>query len=253
MNRASQHRAILQEKPTTSAAHSPQYPKWFGGSASCLAVVFSHPLDLTISWFAEAVNYGSTRFAIYESIKENAAQVTHGPVSMGILLPAAAISGVCGAVVGNPADIANVRMQNDQSLPIGKRQNYRSVIDVLSRIAREEGGRGFLRGVMPNTIRAGVMTSCQLASYDGFKEMLQTQLGMSGDALGTQLAASLLAGLAATTLCSPVDVLKTRTMSSKSAEGVSGGRLTVDIQGLAAELYKAGTAYCGYAAAAGTA
>lgn len=29
-----------------------QYPKWFGGSASCLAVVCSHPLDLgTLSSF----------------------------------------------------------------------------------------------------------------------------------------------------------------------------------------------------------
>lgn len=24
-----------------------EYPKWFGGSASCMAVVVSHPLDLS--------------------------------------------------------------------------------------------------------------------------------------------------------------------------------------------------------------
>lgn len=28
-------------------ARSVEYPKWFGGSASCMAVVVSHPLDLS--------------------------------------------------------------------------------------------------------------------------------------------------------------------------------------------------------------
>ncbi|KAF4466339.1 mitochondrial dicarboxylate carrier [Fusarium albosuccineum] len=218
-----------------------QYPKWFGGSASCLAVMCSHPLDLERKTVLDtvvqilrhegvsglyrgiltnSVTYGSTRFAIYESIKENSSHASN-PVPMTILLPAAFLSGACGALVGNPADIANVRMQNDQSLPPSQRQNYRSVFDVLIRVARTDGLQGYLRGVFPNAIRAGTMTGCQLASYDGIKQSLVDNLNLK-DGIPTQLLASLLAGLIATTMCSPIDVIKTRVMSQGGSGSILG-------------------------------
>lgn len=122
-------------------------------------------------------------------------------------------------MVGNPADMANVRMQNDKSLAPQLRQNYRSVFDVWGRVAREEGVRGLFRGVMPNSVRAGAMTACQLACYDGFKQaLLGSGLGFKDDVV-TQLTASILSGLVATTACSPIDVIKTRVMSSVSSGG----------------------------------
>ena len=63
------------------------------------------------------------------------------------------------------------------------------------------------------------MTASQLASYDSFKRLLLEKLGMD-DGLTVHFSASLLAGLVATTLCSPVDVIKTRVMSAKEKEGV---------------------------------
>jgi len=63
------------------------------------------------------------------------------------------------------------------------------------------------------------MTASQLASYDGFKRLLITHAGME-DGLGTHFTASFAAGAVATTVCSPVDVLKTRIMSAKEAKGV---------------------------------
>ncbi|KAF5013616.1 hypothetical protein FDECE_377 [Fusarium decemcellulare] len=236
-----------------------QYPKWFGGSASCLAVMCSHPLDLKRKTVLDTVvqilrhegvsglyrglsagllrqlTYGSTRFAIYESIKENSSHAST-PVPMATLLPAAFLSGACGALVGNPADISNVRMQNDQSLPASQRQNYRSVFDVLIRVARTDGLQGYLRGVFPNAIRAGAMTGCQLASYDGIKQSLVDNLNLK-DGIPTQLLASLLAGLIATTMCSPIDVIKTRVR-----------RIEMGVQGLATEFCTVGTSYCGDAA-----
>lgn len=61
------------------------------------------------------------------------------------------------------------------------------------------------------------MTTSQLASYDAFKGVISkhtTTLG-EGD-VGTHLLASGGAGLVATTVCSPVDVIKTRVMSSST-------------------------------------
>ena len=63
------------------------------------------------------------------------------------------------------------------------------------------------------------MTASQLASYDEFKRILVWKLGME-DSLTTHFSASFLAGFVATTVCSPVDVIKTRVMSAHTKEGL---------------------------------
>uniref|UniRef100_A0A6N2LGV6 Uncharacterized protein n=1 Tax=Salix viminalis TaxID=40686 RepID=A0A6N2LGV6_SALVM len=60
------------------------------------------------------------------------------------------ISGAVGAAVGNPADVAMVRMQADGRLPIEHRRNYKSVVDALSqcqsrRVSPACGGARVLR------------------------------------------------------------------------------------------------------------
>lgn len=96
---------------------------------------------------------------------------------------------------------------------------------------REPGGwRNGFRGVEANSVRAGLMTASQLASYDGFKRWLTKERGpvgygrWDGEALSTHFAASLWAGFVATTACSPVDVVKTRIMSASTGLGGHGVR-----------------------------
>lgn len=143
---------------------------------------------------------------------------------MKVLIPAAAVSGFVGGVVGNPADIANVRMQNDGSLPPSSRRNYRSVVDAFFRIQKEEGFRGYYRGLWVNCSRAAAITSCQLSSYDGFKTILIDKAKFK-DCTTTHLAASISSSILATTICSPIDVVKTQLMSQ--ADGRQGLRSTV--------------------------
>jgi dicarboxylate transporter 10 len=131
----------------------------------------------------------------------------------------ASTSGFLGGIAGNPADILNVRMQNDASLPVEQRRNYKHAIDGLARMVKDEGVRSLFRGVWPNSIRAVLMTASQLASYDVFKAQLLQRTSL-GDDLTTHFTASIMAGFVATTVCSPVDVIKTRVMSAKTQEGV---------------------------------
>ncbi len=86
-------------------------------------------------------------------------------------------------------------------------------------MSREEGWKSLFRGVWPNSMRAVLMTASQLASYDGFKRVLLEKIGAE-DGLATHFGASFAAGFVATTVCSPVDVIKTRVMSSKTKEGL---------------------------------
>ena len=132
----------------------------------------------------------------------------------------ASTSGFLGGVAGNPADVINVRMQHDAALPSTQRRNYRNALDGLLRMTREEGPRSLFRGVWPNSMRAVLMTASQLASYDGFKGLLLAHTKLT-DNLTTHFCASILAGFVATTICSPVDVIKTRVMSAKESEGLA--------------------------------
>ena len=131
----------------------------------------------------------------------------------------ASTSGFLGGVAGNPADIINVRMQHDAALAPDKQRKYKHAIDGIVRMVREEGMHSLWRGVWPNSMRAVLMTASQLASYDGFKRALLTNLNMKDD-LTTHFTASFMAGFVATTICSPVDVIKTRVMSSHDSKGI---------------------------------
>lgn len=110
-------------------------------------------------------------------------------------------------------------MQHDAALPASQQRNYKHAIDGLLRITQEEGWRALFRGVWPNSFRAVLMTASQLASYDAFKSLLTHKAHLPDD-LQTHFLASVAAGFVATTVCSPVDVLKTRLMSARHREGV---------------------------------
>jgi len=70
--------------------------------------------------------------------------------------------------VGNPADIINVRMQQDRALPIEKRRNYRNAIDGLIKMVRSEGFGSLFRGMLPNTGRGALMTASQVCLMIGW-------------------------------------------------------------------------------------
>ncbi|KAB8217385.1 mitochondrial carrier domain-containing protein [Aspergillus novoparasiticus] len=227
------------------------YPFWFGGSASCFAAAVTHPLDLVkvrlqtrgpgapttmLGTFGHVIKtdgvlglyrglsaallrqitYSTTRFGIYEELKSRFTS-PDAPASTLTLVGMACTSGFLGGIAGNPADVMNVRMQSDAALPVEQRRNYRHAFHGLVQMTRHEGPASLFRGVWPNSTRAVLMTASQLASYDTFKRLCIDRFGMS-DNLGTHFTASFLAGFVATTVCSPVDVIKTRVMSASPAE-----------------------------------
>ncbi|RDA91141.1 hypothetical protein CP533_0430 [Ophiocordyceps camponoti-saundersi (nom. inval.)] len=222
-----------------------RYPFWFGGSASSMAACVTHPLDLgdaprTMSGtfvriarddgiaglysgisasLLRQLTYSTVRFGLYEEMKTRHQRRRGQPPSFPALTAMAVTSGFLGGVAGNFADVLNVRMQHDAALPQSERRNYRHAIDGLVRMVRHEGPAACFRGWLPNSCRAAVMTAGQLATYDAFKRLLIRYTPMT-DTLSTHLSASFLAGLAAATATSPIDVIKTRVMSSSQNQGI---------------------------------
>lgn len=65
-----------------------------------------------------------------------------------------------GAFTGNAFELTKVRMQQ------GEAHGYKNVFDAVTRIVREEGFFSLWRGTYPAAVRAALLTSSQLATYD---------------------------------------------------------------------------------------
>lgn len=110
--------------------------------------------------------YSTTRFAVYESGKGylNKGKMVDMPFIHKVLL--AGSSGLIGSLIGtkffsflilslilslfenigSPADLVNVRMQNDIKLPDHLKRNYKHCFDALFRISKTEGVQGLFKG-----------------------------------------------------------------------------------------------------------
>ncbi|XP_058088247.1 mitochondrial uncoupling protein 5-like [Magnolia sinica] len=162
--------------------------------------------------------YSTTRMGIYDILKTRWTDPNSGSISLVRKISAGLIAGGIGAAVGNPADVAMVRMQADGRLPIDQRRNYRSVLDAIGRMSKQEGVTSLWRGSSLTINRAMIVTASQLASYDQIKETILKK-GYMKDGLGTHVTASFAAGFVAAVASNPVDVIKTRVMNMKVEEG----------------------------------
>lgn len=245
-------KVILQTPPVTGAKPAP--PKslvattvdivkrqgplalYNGLSASWLRQVGDGRVRLVVNRQHLQVTYSTTRFGIYEVVKQ---QLTAGntggniPFYQKVLL--AGVSGAAGGFVGTPGDMINVRMQNDIKLPIEQRRNYKHALDGLYQVWKHEGDLRFTNGLLTDcrcagtkclfngastaTTRAVLVTIGQIAMYDQYKQMLLSGLPQwFDDNLVTHFTASSLAGATATTMTQPLDVMKTRMMNARPGE-----------------------------------
>lgn len=117
-------------------------------------------------------------------------------------------AGGLAAMIGNPADLALIRMQSDGLKPLAERKNYKSVIDALSSIAKNEGVAALWAGAAPTVVRAMALNFGQLAFFSEAKAQLKKSTDLT---TRTQtLTASAIAGFFASFFSLPFDFVKTR-------------------------------------------
>ncbi|KAK9109100.1 hypothetical protein Sjap_017160 [Stephania japonica] len=164
--------------------------------------------------------YSTTRMGIYDVLKQKWTDPISGKMALHKKISAGLVAGAIGAAVGNPADVAMVRMQADGRLPAADRRNYKSVVDAITQMSKREGVTSLWRGSALTVNRAMIVTASQLATYDQIKESILSN-GWLGDGLGTHVGASFAAGLVASVASNPVDVIKTRVMNMKVEAGAA--------------------------------
>ncbi|ORY48446.1 mitochondrial carrier [Rhizoclosmatium globosum] len=190
--------------PTVTSKPAPLKSQWwFGGLASSIACIFTHPLALYKGLDASMLRqltYSSARFGVYETAKQRIEKTQFGKEYP----------------TGSPADLANVRLQSDARLPPAQ-QRYSNALDALATIFRKEGITKLWTGVGPNILRAIPMTAGQAATYDSVKSLLLSYPAYFSDNLTLYIIASTAGALVATTVCAPIDVINTDTMLYKGS------------------------------------
>ncbi|NXB60049.1 DIC protein, partial [Struthidea cinerea] len=159
------------------------------------------------------MTYSLTRFGIYETAKNYLGRGNQGPPPFYQKVLLAAAGGFTGGFVGTPADMVNVRMQNDMKQPPAQRRNYSHALDGMYRVLREEGLKKLFSGASAASCRGALVTVGQLSCYDQAKQLVLAT-GLLSDNIFTHFLSSFIAGGCATFLCQPLDVLKTRLMNS---------------------------------------
>ena len=155
--------------------------------------------------------YTTARMGLFDTfiktLNKNA-ESSNRSVSFGERAGAGLAAGGIAAMVGNPADLALIRMQSDGLKPVEKRANYRGVVDALMRVSRDEGVAALWAGAFPTVVRAMALNLGQLAFFAESKTQLKAHTNLS--AQNQTFAASGIAGFFASFLSLPFDFVKTR-------------------------------------------
>lgn len=155
--------------------------------------------------------YTTARLGIFDTLMKNLsakAKDQGRQVGFSERATAGLTAGGLAAMVGNPADLALIRMQSDGLKPLAERKNYKSVIDALGSIAKNEGIAALWSGAAPTVVRAMALNFGQLAFFSEAKAQLKANTELSTQA--QTLSASAIAGFFASFFSLPFDFVKTR-------------------------------------------
>ncbi|XP_030372924.1 mitochondrial 2-oxoglutarate/malate carrier protein-like [Scaptodrosophila lebanonensis] len=195
--------------------------KEYTSSFDCIAKIFKNEGFLAFynglsAGLMRQATYTTTRMGVYQmEIESYRKQFQKAPTvlaSMGMGIFAGAI----GAFVGNPAEVALIRMMADNRLPPNERRGYKNVGDAFVRIVKEEGLFALWRGSPPTIARAMVVNMVQLASYSQLKNFFKKYLN---EGLMLHISASMMSGLLTTITSMPLDMAKTRIQNMKVVDG----------------------------------
>merc|ERR1711872_1130317 len=157
--------------------------------------------------------FSAIRIGAYESVKETYQELTGATGGLSLLavrIAAGVSTGTLAILCAQPTDVVKVRMQ-----AAGNKGQYKGVIDAYVSIAKKEGFKsGLYRGTMPNIARNCIINVGETVVYDTVKDALISS-GTLSDGIGCHMASAATAGVTATLVASPVDVVKTRYMNAE--------------------------------------
>lgn len=165
---------------------------------------------ISAAWLRQAT-YATLRLGFFDrflAVLATRAQDKGRGVKFGDRAAASLTAGGLAAAMANPAEVGLIRMQSDGMKAKAQRANYKSVVDALVRIAKNEGVAALWQGSFPTIMRAMAVNFGQLAFFSESKSQFKKHTAMSDRSI--TVAASGVAGFFASFFSLPFDFLKTR-------------------------------------------
>ncbi|TPX36009.1 hypothetical protein SmJEL517_g01784 [Synchytrium microbalum] len=171
--------------------------------------------------------YTTARLGLFNTFMDQIKEYNAGkPITFGQRALAGLAAGGLGAMVGNPCDLALIRMQADGTMPAAQRANYTGVLNALTRITREEGILALWNGAGPTVVRAMALNLGMLATFSEAKVQLEK---ITPPSAATSFGASAIAGFTASAFSLPFDFVKTRLQRQRpDASGVLPYKGSID-------------------------
>jgi len=156
--------------------------------------------------------FSAIRIGAYEPVKQIYVEETGQTAGLGLMgcrIAAGITTGTLAILAAQPTDVVKVRMQ-----AAGNKGTYKGVWDAYKTIAQKEGFKnGLYRGTMPNIGRNCIINVAETVVYDSVKDGFISN-GVFKDGFSCHLSSAAVAGVCATIVASPVDVVKTRYMNA---------------------------------------
>ncbi|KAG0146927.1 hypothetical protein CROQUDRAFT_656722 [Cronartium quercuum f. sp. fusiforme G11] len=207
--------------------------------------------------YAYQVALNGSRLGFYEPIRRtihSLVGIDPSNIQLWSSISAGALSGLVGAIFGNPLFLVKARLQasppkitSSKAIVHSSRYNYRSGLDGLNQIIRQDGLKGLMRGVDAAMLRTAMGSSVQLPAYNYAKTRLSPYF--SEDSFWLYVASSSFSGMCVLAAMQPADTTLTRMYNQPTDPGK---RLyknpldclwkTIKIEGLTG-LYKGSTAH----------
>ena len=108
---------------------------------------------LSASLMRQAI-YGTARLGLHRMFSNYLKDRNNGHLTFWMSAGSSLTAGALAGIIGNPFDIAMVRMQADGLRPVEERRGYKNCFVALYRITREEGLMTLWRGCLPMIFRA---------------------------------------------------------------------------------------------------
>ncbi|CAE8643250.1 unnamed protein product [Polarella glacialis] len=198
-----------------------------GGAQGPIEIVKSIHANEGLKGFYSGLSAALTRQVLYTGARlglfDKFTHLAHNPEEKHLpfykLAGCAMAAGGFAAVVGNPADLALVRMQSDSLLPAAEKRGYKNIGDALVSIVKAEGAMGLFGGVAPTVYRAMAQNFGMLAFNAKAKSALE-HMEFGNDNIRVFTAAAI-GGFAASVFALPFDYVKTQ-VQKMTADPVTG-------------------------------
>lgn len=149
-------------------------------------------------------------FSTYETVKNALTKKVDSKYHSACYMTASSCGEVAACLVRVPTENVKQKMQAGQ---------YKTTMDCIRGVAREGPG-GFYRGYFTTVAREIPFSLIQFPLYEGGKKRWSAYQGYQVSAIQAALCGSAAGGFAAA-VTTPLDVVKTRLMLGKDAEGVA--------------------------------